>query len=222
MAMIPVHRQGAVEETDAALAERILDAALERAEACDWEAVELSDIAASQGLPAYRVLDHYRDLDAVANAWFMRGWRAMLADKPQGFEAWPARARIEYCLMAWFDALVIHRRVTVQMLRTKAHPPHVHTWVPMIFDLSRTIQWLREAARLDAPYGSPRAQLEEIGLTVLFLDTLRMWSADDTSGQRKTRNDLRRRLRFADLAMRWFTPRAPVRPSSSPKATETI
>lgn len=225
MAMIPVHRQDAAEDGGAtpALAERILDAALERAEEVGWEAVELSVVAARLGIPAYRVLEHYRDLDAVANAWFLRGWRGMLADKPEGFSAWPARARVEYCLLAWFDALIEHRRVTVQMLRTKAHPPHAHTWVPMIFDLSRTIQWLREAARLEAPYGTRRAQVEEIGLTALFLDILRLWAGDDSPGQRRTRAALRRRLGVADLTLRWCVPRSAMQhagPSSSTTMTD--
>ncbi|MBD3896287.1 TetR/AcrR family transcriptional regulator [Halomonas sp. ML-15] len=209
MAMTPVHREAAVEDP---LAERILRQALEMAEDEGWEAVELTRVAAALDVPANAVLDHYRDLDAVADAWFLRGWRAMLADKPAGFTAWAARERIEHCLLAWFDALAAHRRVSVEMLRTKAHLPHLHTWVPMVFDLSRTIQWLREAAMLEARYGTRRAQLEEIGLTALFVATLRVWAHDETPGQQETRRYLDKRLRRAEsmLQRRWGTPAEPV------------
>lgn len=179
-------------------AERILEAALRQAETRGWEAVSLIEVAAGLGVSAEAVLDHYRDANDVADAWFRRGWRAMLADKPPGFAAWPPRERLRHCLLAWFDALASHRRVTVQMLRTKAHPPHLHTWVPMLFDLSRTVQWWREAARLEAPYGSRRAQLEEVGLTALFLATLRVWARDESEGQRRTRRFLERRLERAE------------------------
>lgn len=184
------------------LADKILEAALVEAEAVGWEAVSLIEVAARLGLPAAAVLEHYRDANDVADAWFRRGWRAMLADKPRGFAAWPARKRLSHCLLAWFDALAPHRRVTVQMLRTKAHPPHLHTWVPMLFDLSRTVQWWREAARLPAPYGSRRAQLEEIGLTALFLATLRVWAHDASDGQEATRRFLARRLGRAEGLLR--------------------
>jgi hypothetical protein len=46
--------------------------------------------------------------------------------------------------------------MTAQMLRGKLHLPHLHHWVPMIFNLSRTIQWLREAAQLSGEYETDR------------------------------------------------------------------
>ncbi|MDR5906789.1 hypothetical protein [Franzmannia qiaohouensis] len=198
MAMTPIHHE--VGHADS-LAERILVEALEMAEEKGWEGVELTRVAAALEIPAAAVLDHYRDLDAVADAWFLGGWRAMLAEKPDGFADWAARERIEHCLLAWFDALAAHRRVSVEMLRSKAHPPHLHTWVPMVFDLSRTVQWLREAAMLEAPYGSRRAQVEEIGLTALLVATLRIWANDETPGQQETRDYLDRRLRRAESVL---------------------
>src|SRR5690606_7442277 len=71
----------------------------------------------------------------------------------------------------------------------------------MIFDLSRTIQWLREAALLPATYGTRRAQMEEIGLTCLFVSTLRVWGQDDTEGQQRTRRYLHHRLDNLDRLM---------------------
>ena len=81
------------------------------------------------------------------------------------------------------------------------HIPHPHHWAPGIFDLSRTIHWLREAAMLPAGYGTRRAQMEEIGLTSLFLATLLVWARDGTPGQIRTRRFLRRQLDRADRAM---------------------
>lgn len=166
-----------------------------------WSAVRLHDVAARLDIPPNRVLEHYRDLDGVADAWFRRAWEAMLAPKAASFAARPAKQRIEACLLAWFDALAPHRRVTAEMLRGKMHLPHPHHWVPMIFNLSRTIQWLREAALLPAVYGTRRAQMEEVGLTGLFLATLLVWTRDETPGQERTRKILRRRLDRADRLM---------------------
>ncbi|MFY0991981.1 hypothetical protein [Halomonas sp. C05BenzN] len=211
MSMIGIHHDPGVDEPP--LGERIVDEAVRQAEIVGWEAVRLTTVAARLELPMDRVLDEYRDLDAVANAWFRRGWRAMLADKPEGFAHWPERARLEHCLLAWFGTFAGHRRVTVEMLRTKAHLPHLHTWVPMVFDLSRTIQWWREAADLDAPYGSRRAQVEEVALTALFVATLAVWARDHSEGQTRTRRFLEKRLSRGDGWMKWVPgghARAPV------------
>lgn len=186
-----------------AFADLVVDEAVRQAEERGWQAVRLSDVARNLELPMSVVLERFRDMDAVANAWFQRGWRAMLAEKPETFDDWPERVRIEHCLQAWFDTFAAHRRVTVQMLRTKAHLPHPHTWVPLVFDLSRTVQWLREAARLEARYGTRRAQLEEVVLTSLFVAALAVWARDTSEGQSKTRQFIDKRLKRGESWMRW-------------------
>ena len=174
----------------------ILDAALDLAEEKgQWSAVRLHDVADRLQIPPFEVLNHYRDLDSVADAWFVRGLKAMVAPKPPDFIREPEWRRIEICLLAWFDALAPHQRVTAQMLRGKLHLSHPHHWVPMIFNLSRVIHWLREAAQLPAPYGTRRASMEEITLTAVFVATLLVWTRDDSAGQEHTRTFLRSQLR---------------------------
>lgn len=202
MTMIAIHE--ASETSGSHFADRVVEEAVRQAESSHWQAVRLSDVAEALGLPMSVVLERFRDMDDVANAWFARGWPAMLAIKPDTFADWPERVRIEHCLMAWFDAFAAHRRVTVEMLRTKAHLPHLHTWVPMVFDLSRTVQWLREAARLEARYGTRRAQAEEIALTGLFLAALGVWATDTSDGQRHTRRFIDRSLRQGEQCMKWL------------------
>ncbi len=46
-----------------------------------------------------------------------------------------------------------------------------------------------------------RRQVEEIGLTLLFLATLAVWLGDETPGQEHTRRFLERRLADADQGM---------------------
>ena len=177
------------------LRDRIVDTALALAEEKgSWSAVRLHDVAARLSVPTYEIAEHYRDLDAVADAWFLRGLKAMIGTKPADFLDYPDWRRIELCLLAWFDKLSEHRRVSAQMLRGKLHLSHPHHWVPMVFNLSRTIQWLREAAQLPAVYGSRQAQREEVGLTALFLGAVLIWMGDDTVGQERTKDFLRREL----------------------------
>jgi DNA-binding transcriptional regulator YbjK len=202
MSMTAIH--GDPEVDSLPLRERVVQEAIRQAEATGWEAVRLTEVAARLDLPMAEVLEEFRDLDAVADAWFLRGWQVMLAEKPEGFARWSERERLAHSLLAWFGAFSGHRGVTVEMLRAKAHLPHLHTWVPMIFDLSRTIQWWREAACLGARYGTRRAQLEEIGLTTLFVATLAVWANDESVSQTTTRDFLERRLAQGDRLMRFL------------------
>lgn len=176
--------------------ELAVDRAMALADVLGWEGVRMRLVADDMGVPPARLLDHFRDLDAIADAWFARGWRAMLAPPPPGFAALPAAERLHILVMRWFDALAGHRRVTRQMLAAKLYPSHPHHWVPLVFNLSRTVQWLRDAAMLDAP--GRRRQIEEIALTALFLATLAVWAGDSSPGQRRTRDFLRRALDAGD------------------------
>ncbi len=178
---------------------RIVDTAVDLAEESGWGGVRLHNVANRLKISPAELQTHYRDLDAVADAWFARAMDTMLAPPPRKFSAEPAEARLFLLLMRWFDALAPHRKVTGQMLREKLYPSHPHHWVPMIFNLSRTIQWLRDAAALDAE--GRRRQIEEVGLTALFLATLTVWLNDETRDQERTRAFLRRRLARADRAM---------------------
>ena len=181
------------------LAARIVDTAIAMAEEEGWDNVRLRRVADALGITLADLGSRFRDQDAIADAWFARARAALLAPLEAEFAGLPARERLKILIWRWFDALAPHREVTVQMLQTKMWPFHPHHYVPMVFNLSRTIQWLRDAAGLDA--GGRRRQIEEIGLTGLFLATLAVWSRDDTIGQERTRRFLDRRLARADFLM---------------------
>ncbi len=183
----------------APLERRIVDAALDLAEEVGWDGLRLRRVAERLDVPLAEVLVHYRDLDAVADAWFRRAWTTMLAPPPGDFAARPARERLHLMTMRWFDALAPHRDVTGQILTAKLYPSHPHHWAPLAFNLSRSIHWLREAALLDAT--GWRRQMEEVGLSALFLATLAVWRRDDTPDQARTRRFLTRRLEDADRLM---------------------
>ncbi len=178
---------------------RIVDTAVAMAEESGWSGVRLRRVAGQLGVPLSEVRRHFRDLDAVADAWFERANQAMLAPAEHNFADLPARQRLYALLVRWFDALAAHRRPTGAMIAAKLYLPHPHHWVPLIFNLSRTIQWLRDAGGLDA--AGRRRQIEEIGLSALFLATLAVWTRDDTPGQERTRAFLDHALARADGAM---------------------
>ena len=59
--------------------QRVVDAALAIAGEVGWEQVRLSTIADRTELPLAEIGRHFRDVDAIANAWFARARLAMLA-----------------------------------------------------------------------------------------------------------------------------------------------
>jgi AcrR family transcriptional regulator len=192
-------RKRTSENDSTGLEERVVDAVITLAEEVGWENVRLRIVAERLDVSLAEIGSRFRDLDAVADAWFARARQAMLAPVPPEFASLPARQRLETLLLRWFDATSTHRRISVQMLAGKLWPFHPHQWAPLVFNLSRTILWLRDAAALDA--GSPRRELEEVGLTWLFLFTLLVWAGDESEGQARTRRFLHRRLADADVLM---------------------
>ena len=201
--MASTTRKGAVRAKS--LEDRIVDTAIELAEERGgWDGLPLSRLADELGVSLGEVQGHFRDLDAVADAWFARALKAMLKRQGKSFARLPARERLNKLILIWLDALADHRQVTAKMLLTKMYPPHVHHWVPMIFNLSRTVQWLRDAAGLHR--GIPHRQVEEIGLSALFLAVLAVWGSDDTEGQRRTRRFLEKSLAAADRGMAGLFP----------------
>lgn len=178
------------------ISDRIIEAALELAADRGWQNLRLHQIAKHLDLPLSEVGSHFGDLDALANAWFAKAQAAAL---DQAVDDVAAPDRLYQIMARWFGALAPHRQVTGQMLNAKLYPSHPHHWVPMIFNLSRLIHWFLDAARIEST--GRRRQWAEIGLTLIFLTTLRGWLGDGSDQQERTQRALRRRLERAD---RWL------------------
>ena len=70
------------------------------------------------------------------------------------------------------------------MIYGKLEPGHIHIQIPGLMRISRTVQWMREAAHRDATYA--RRALEETGLTTIYLMTFFYWMNDDSPGSAST------------------------------------
>ena len=182
------------------LQERIVDAAIELADEVSWPAVRLHRVAARLGVSLMEIRAHYPDLDAVANAWLARADDAMLAVAERAdLVAAPAPDRIEAALTAWFTALGGRRRMLGSILSYKLLPSHIHLVAALVVATSRRVQWLREAARLDAL--GRRKSVEELGLTLLFSAAVLRWLNDNSENSERTRAFISRYLKRADGLM---------------------
>lgn len=202
--------------------DKIIDVALDLAERRSWEGLRLHDVAAELQLELNDVRAHFREKEDIVDAWFDRADAAMLqAGTAAGFSGLPARDRLHRLIMAWLAALAPHRRVTRQMICGKFEPGHVHYQFAGLLRVSRTVQWLREAAHRDAVL--PWRAVEETGLTAIYLAVFFYWMRDESENAARTSAFLDRLLERAESFAR-FLPgfpgtRAPAgaSPASAPK-----
>jgi ubiquinone biosynthesis protein COQ9 len=187
-----------------------MDAALARAEQVSWEALRLHDVATTLGVTLNDVRAHFAEKEEIVDAWFDRADTSMLDCAGAGIIDLSNAERLERVIMAWLDALAAHRRVTRQMIRNKLEPGHLHYQVGGLLRVSRTVQWIREAARRDAPF--PGRALEEAALTGLYLATFLYWMYDDSQESQSTRQFLRRRLQRLESWARFIPGTSSSRP----------
>ncbi|RZL85604.1 MAG: TetR family transcriptional regulator [Variovorax sp.] len=182
---------------DQARAEQILEAALMLGERQGWDAVHLHDVAQQLGIVLSEIHRHYRQKDDLAEAWFDRADLALIrAGECTQWGSLSLRERLSRTILAWFDALAPHRSLSVEMLRYKMQPEHVHLQVGGLMRISRTVQWIRETARLTT-VGWQR-EVEEAVLTSIFLSSVGCWMLDRSPDARRTRAWLDRRLWAAE------------------------
>lgn len=128
----------------------IVDTAVELAARTSWEAVRLYDIAAGSAISLDEIRLYFREKDELIDAWFDRADSRMLKEaESTGFLDLTASERIHHLIMTWLDALAVQRKVTRQMITSKLEFGHIHIQIPAVMRVSRTVQWVREAAQRD-------------------------------------------------------------------------
>lgn len=201
--------------------DQIVDAAVELGEQKSWEAVRLHDVATTLGITLDDVRAHFREKEDIVDAWFERADSTMLkAAEASDFFYLTPRQRLHRLIMAWLSALYSYRKTTRQMIYGKLEPGHIHIQVPGLMRVSRTVQWMREAASRDATY--VRRALEETGLTTIYLAAFFHWMNDNSSGSTKTSQFLEGCLSVAENLDRMIFSRRATTESTGGKAPQGI
>ena len=164
---------------------KIINSALELGKQHSWESVRLHAVAEATGISLNKERTYFREKEELVDAWFDRADSAMLqeAEEPD-FQTLDSRQRLHRLIMTWLATLAPYRNVTRQMIYGKMELGHLHVQIPGILRISRTVQWIREAAQLDATY--VRRALEETGLTSIYLMTFFYWMKDNSPESEKT------------------------------------
>lgn len=190
----------AAQGPDRVSCERIVDEAVALAEELDsWERVRLHQVARRLGIGLEDIRACFPEKDALIDAWFDRADRAALAAAAApGFRKLDLAGRIVAVMWAWLESMAAHRGVTRQMILNKLEPGHVHIQIPALIRISRTVQWMREAAGI--AHAGPRRAVEETLLTGIYLTTFLRWMVDASPGRMATRRLLERLVaRFVRL-----------------------
>jgi AcrR family transcriptional regulator len=159
-------------------------------------------VATALGIGLDDIRQQFREKEDLVDAWFDRADQAMLAAAAApDFLALSTRQRLHRVIMHWLSALSPHRRVTRQMILGKLEPGHLHIQIPGLLRISRTVQWMREAAQRDTISMTRRA-LEETATTSIYLMTFIHWMMDDSPQSASTAAFLDRRLKEAETLAR--------------------
>jgi len=175
------------------LPEQIIETALEIADRSSWSTLTLGEIADRLKVPLVEVYACYTDLDDVANAWVRRADTAMIEAGSKAIaDELVMEERLQTAIMSWLIALEDRRHIMGDILLYKLKPPHFHLQLQFVVATSQRIQMLRESVRLKTT-GLTKS-IEEIGLTMLFANTVLVWINDSSENYQKTRGFLRKRL----------------------------
>lgn len=179
------------------LRDAIVDTAVTLAARSSWEAVRFFDIATELNISLDDIRAHFREKEDLIDAWFDRIDGVMLKVAQQDdFRLMSSSERLHCLIMAWLDAMTEHRGVVRQMIGSKLEPGHIHIQVPAVMRISRTVQWMREAAQRDGTF--LRRALEETALTTIYLATFTHWMFDESPQSQRTRDFLTHKLQLAE------------------------
>lgn len=178
------------------LKQSIVDTALTLAQENGWESVRLHQVAEALHIPLDEIRLHFREKEEIIDAWFDHADAAMLqAREAEGFAQVTTREKLHLLIMKWLAALQPHRRVTRQMIVGKLEPGHIHYQAQGLLRVSRTVQWLREAAGISSTL--PWRALEESALTAIYLATFTKWMFDESEKSQSTSHFLQESLNAA-------------------------
>lgn len=174
----------------------ILDAALSLAENQPWEEIRLYQVADYLNSNLVELLPFIKDKEDIVDLLSDRCDYFMLSECDiEGFNEQPFAKQFEQCVMAWLTPLYTHQTVVKQMLFNRLEPGHLHIQLPMLFRISRTVQWIRELCKRNESF--IKRATEETVLTTLFIATIANWLNDNSEAAIATRHQLQQRIEQA-------------------------
>ncbi|RUO23854.1 TetR/AcrR family transcriptional regulator [Aliidiomarina minuta] len=182
--------------------QKIIQQALKQGETTGWERLTLADIAHGLDVKLAEIHHHFAQKDDIVDAWLDCADQALLKQAPNPeWTGLSGAERLHKVLWLWLSSMSDYRKVTGEMLLYKLEPGHVHLQLAGILRISRTVQWFREAAALQASHLQRIGQ--ELALTKLFVATFVRWLNDSSNQQQRTYKYLEKRLAAGQRLNLW-------------------
>ncbi len=175
-------------------------AALALAAEKGWMEVTMGDIARRAGIKPAELHDIFEERFDILAAFGRMLDRRVLAAIGEPDEGSSERDRLFEIMMERFDALNEHRDGVISIL--DSFLPDPKQAIVSLPHLCRSMAWMLDAAGI--PTGGMKGVAKIMGLTALYLKTLRTWREDDSEDMAKTMAELDKNLASAEgLAKRF-------------------
>ena len=165
------------------LSSAIIDAALCLMALQGWRDTSLQDIAAEAEISLAEVREVFGGKMAILMGISKRFDLDVLSDLDPELIDEPARDRVFDVVMRRIDALTPHKEAMRNLLNDLSRDPAAMACF-LAGPMRRSIRWMLEAAQVDN--WGPLQPLQEKGLGLLYLGTLRIWLKDDEPELSKT------------------------------------
>lgn len=171
-------------------------AALDLAVAKGWADVSLRDIADKAGIGLNELREYFDDKTDILAAYGKMIDRRVLEAHKEIEQSLPPRDRLFDILMERFDIINEDKEAVCVILSAFCFDPKQA--VISLPHLGRSMTWMLEAAGIET--GGYRGAVKVLGLTAIYLKTLRSWKDDESPDMAKTMAALDRNL---EMAERW-------------------
>jgi ubiquinone biosynthesis protein COQ9 len=164
--------------------------------------VRLSAIAEELDVPFEIVHTHYPSVESILQAFADHIDQAMM-DQVMGDSLSSKRELYFDMIMARFDQLQAHRSGTTRWIKELVKHPDL--WRSTLCRMEQSISLM-----LDIAKDSPRFPVKKLGITAIYLTTLRAWLEDDTEDMAKTMAALDTALGRGEMVIkRFMSPKKP-------------
>lgn len=160
-----------------------IDAALRLMALQGWRDTSLLDIAAEAEISLAELRAEFDGKSAILMGISQRFDLEVLTDLDPELTDEPARDRIFDVVMRRIDAMTPHKEAMRNLLHDLSRDPAALACF-MAGPTRRSIRWMLEAAHIDS--WGPLQPLQEKGLGLLYLGTIRIWLKDDEPELSKT------------------------------------
>jgi len=187
------------EKASLPLKERAVQAALSLAVKQGWAATSLQDIARACKCSLADLHDIFEDRNDILAA-YGRQIDHKVMERISIDPTSPERDRLFDVMMERFDALNDDRDAVISILESfRTDPKQAVITLP---HLGRSMIWMLEAAGIEA--NGPKGAMTALGLTGVYLYTLRAWKEDISSDMGKTMAALDKALGQAESAVQFL------------------